>query len=55
MNERMADAGAVASGFLWLTSVALKWMPILQALSFIVAIVAGICAIYYHLTRAHKK
>jgi hypothetical protein len=50
-HERLADAGAAASLGLWLTSLALEWIPVLQALSLIVAIVAGILAGAYHLKR----
>jgi hypothetical protein len=50
----LADAGAASSIFLWFTSHALEWMPILQALSLLVAIAAGCAAAYYHISRAAK-
>ncbi len=56
MNDptKAADTAAIGSWLLWLSSYALQWIPILQALSLIVAIIAGGCAAYYHLTRANK-
>jgi hypothetical protein len=53
--ERLADAGAASSFFLWITSHALQWMPILQALSLIVAIIAGILAAAFHIKKLRGK
>lgn len=53
--ERIADAGAVSSIFLWFTSHALQWMPILQAVSFIVAIIAGSLAAIFHMKKLLGK
>lgn len=50
-TERIADAGALSSIFIWLTSHALEWMPILQAASLMVAIVAGSLAALFHLKK----
>lgn len=47
----MADISAGGSLFLWATSHALQWMPVLQAVSLFVAIVAGVFAICVHLKR----
>lgn len=53
--ERLADVGAASSGFLWLTSHILQWMPVLQALSLIVAIIAGILAAVFHIKKLRGK
>ena len=53
-EERLADTGAAASIFLWLTSRALEWMPILQAISLIVAITAGALAAMYHARKLNQ-
>lgn len=53
--ERLADAGAATSVFLWLTSHALQWTPILQAVSLLVAIVAGMLAAIWHLKKLLEK
>jgi hypothetical protein len=53
--ERLADAGAASSFFLWITSHALQWMPILQALSLIDAIIAGILAAAFHIKKLRGK
>lgn len=53
--ERVADAGAVSSIFIWLTSHALQWMPILQAVSLMVAIVAGTFAIVFHIIKLWER
>ena len=50
-HEKLADTSAAASFFLWLTSHALEWMPVLQAASLVVAIIAGLFAAAYHLKR----
>lgn len=54
-SERIADAGALSSIFIWLTSHALQWMPILQAASLLVAIVAGTLAAIFHLKKLLGK
>lgn len=49
--EKIADAGACTSILLCVSAKALEWMPILQALSLFVAIVAGVFAICVHLKK----
>lgn len=53
--ERIADAGMFTSFFFWLVGRALEWMPILQAASFIVAIVAGTLAVTVHLVKLYDR
>jgi hypothetical protein len=56
MQVKIADGAAAASGIIWVSAKAAEWGPILQDLSFLVAIVAGIVAIGYHLHNwDHKK
>ena len=52
-HERLADAAAVGAWTLWLSSHALAWMPVLQFVSLLAAIVASVTAtIYYSRSRA---
>jgi hypothetical protein len=56
MQVKIADGAAATSGIIWVSAKAAEWGPILQDLSFLVAIVAGIVAIGYHLHNwDHKK
>lgn len=50
-STRVADAAAATSAFGWVASWATDALPIIQALSGIVAIVAGLFAIAYHWKR----
>jgi hypothetical protein len=49
--EKAADIGAASSVFLWLTAHALEWIPILQAISLFVAIIAGVLASAFHVKK----
>jgi len=53
-HERLADAAAVGAWTLWLSSHALAWMPVLQAFSLVVSIVASLTAIAYY-SRRHSQ
>lgn len=55
MNERLADMGAAGSILAWLSSVAVQTLPIVQWIAGIVAILAGLCAAYYHLKKANDR
>lgn len=53
-GQRVADAAAATSGIGWLASWATDALPIIQAVSGIVAIVAGCFAIAYHYRRLFR-
>ena len=50
-SSRVADAAAATSAFGWLASWATHALPIIQAISGIVAICAGLFEIAYHWKR----
>ena len=54
-SERIADAGAAGSVLAWLSSLAVQTLPIVQWLAGVVAIIAGICAAYYHVKKTRQK
>lgn len=53
-GQRVADAAAATSAFGWVASWATDALPIIQAFSGIVAIVAGLFAIAYHYKRLFR-
>lgn len=53
-GQRVADAAAATSAFGWVASWATDALPIIQAVSGIVAIVAGCFAIAYHYRRIFR-
>jgi putative flippase GtrA len=53
-QERLADFGAAGSIVAWVSSMAVQTLPIVQWLAGVAAIVAGLCAAYYHIRRARK-
>lgn len=53
--ERLADAGAAGSVLAWLSSLAVQTLPIVQWLAGVVAIIAGLCAAYYHVKKVRQK
>jgi hypothetical protein len=55
MQVKIADVAATASGIAWFSAKAAQFGPILQDLSFVVAIFAGIVAIGYHLHNWDRK
>lgn len=55
MKDRLADLGAAGSFLGWLSSIAVQTLPIIQWCAGMVAIVAGLCAAYYHVNKAHSK
>jgi len=55
MQVKLADVAAATSGLVWLSAKASEWAPILQDISFLIASVAGVVAIFYHLHNWDRK
>lgn len=53
-QERLADLGAAGAAVGWFTSVAVETLPIIQWLAGVAAIIAALCAAYYHIKKAGR-
>ena len=49
--EKLADTAAATSISMWIISHALEWMPVLQAVSLAIGIIAGILGAVVYMIR----
>lgn len=54
-HSRVADGAAVTSWFALFASWLIDATPLLQAIALVVSILAGLAAIYYHLSKARQR